>query len=164
MSLALDTVFVAALKADETITEIIGDRIWSIAAQMPEEAFLSNVDVPYLIVNFDGFSSEFGTKDDPFDSGEDTVNMSVTVAAENSEQLASLAAQVRRAIHDYLVAHDGEDGIPSSTVPGGGQKFYDELKPCFGIDLTWQCVVSFDLTPDDDEQAEAEEGAADDNG
>lgn len=158
MSLALDTIFVAALEADETISEIIDGRIWSIAAPMPEEAFIKNVEVPYLIVNFDGFSSEYGTKDDPFDSGEDNVNMSVTVAAETPEQLASLASQVRRAIHDYLVAHDGEDGIPSSAVPGGGQKFYDDLKPCYGIDLTWQCAVDFDLTEQDDEQAAESEG------
>ena len=154
----LDTVFVAAIEADEKLMEEIGGRYWSIASAVPEDVFLANTEIPYLIVNFDGFTSNTGTKDDPFDCGDDNVNMSVTVAAETPEQLASLAAQVRRAIHDYLVAHDGDDGIPSSAVPGGGQKFYDDLKPCYGIDLTWQCAVDFDLTEQDDEQAAESEG------
>ena len=151
MSLQVDTIFMAAIEADAKIMEIIGGRRWCIASPEPEEAFIKNTAVPFLIVNFDGFSTDTGTKDDPFDSGDDTANVSITVAANNPEELEDLASRVRRAVHDYLSQHYRELGI-YATIPGGGQKFYDQWKPAFVIDLTWQCACSFDLTNNDDEQ------------
>lgn len=169
MSLSLDAIFLDAIETDETIMEMIGQheetddegqtvlvggRRWCTSAPMPEEQFLDNVEVPYIIVNFDGFSTEDGTKDDDYDSGEDTVQISITVAAKNNEQLGELAGRVRRAVHSYMTVHMGESGIPYSTKPGGGRKFYDEEKPCYGINLTWECKTSFDLNDEDDEQDE----------
>lgn len=155
MSLQVDTVFMAAIESDAKVMEIIGGRRWCTASQEPEDAFIKNTAVPFLIVNFDGFTSAQGTKDDDFDSGDDTVNISITIAAKNSEQLGDLAARVRRAVHNYLCAHMGEAGVPWSTIPGGGMKTYDQWKPAFFMDLTWQCNVDFDLNNDDDEQADS---------
>lgn len=152
MSLAVDTVFMAAIEADSKVMEIIGGRRWCTSAPMPEEKFLENVEVPFVIVNFDGYQSDQGTKDNPFDSGDDTVNVSILIAANNPDELSDLAARVRRAVYNYLVTHMGDDDVPQSTTPGGGQKFYDEDKPAYCISLTWQCATSFDLTDQDDEQ------------
>ena len=152
MSLQLDTVFLDAIEADETIMQMIGGRRWCTSAAMPEEAFLENVDVPYVIVNYDGFSTDNESKDDPFDSGDDKVNIRITIAAKNMEQLGDLASHVRRAVHSYLLAHADDDGMPTGTTPSGGRKYYDEDKPCYVIDLTWQCDAYFDLNEDNDEQ------------
>lgn len=156
MSLSVDAIFMAAIEADAGIMEIIGGRRWDIASAEPEDAFLKNTAVPFVVVNFDGFTSDTGTKDDPFDSGEDMVNVSITVAANSPDELTDLASRIRRAVHRYLCDHAGEEGMPYSALPGSGQKFYDEWKPAFVIDLTWQCDVSFSLTSNDDEQDEAE--------
>lgn len=152
MSLQVDAIILKAIEADATIMQMIGNRRWCTAAAMPEDDFLRDVAVPYIIVNFDGLTCDQGTKDDPFDSGEDRVNVSVTIAAQNSEQLADLASRVRRAVHSYLTTHMGEDSVPYETVFGAGRKFYDEWKPAYCIDLTWQCDCDFDLNGNDDEQ------------
>lgn len=152
MSLSLDATFLDAIEANATIMQMIGGRRWCTSAAMPEESFLENVDVPYIIVNYDGFTDSGESKDDPFDGGEDKVTIRITIAAQNQEQLADLASRVRRAVHSYLLDHKDEDGMPTGTTPGGGRKFYDEYKPCYGIDLTWQCDATFDLEDDDNEQ------------
>ena len=156
MSLAVDSIFLKAIEADPAIMAAIGNRRWCTAAPMPEENFLNQVAIPYIIVNFDGFTSEQGTKDDDLDSGMDNVNVSITIAAHTTNQLAKIACQVRRAVHSYLVAHQGEDGVPYQTIPGGGRKFYDDLKPAYCMDLTWQCAVDFDLNPQDDEESHSQ--------
>ena len=153
MSLSLDAVFLDAIEADDAIMSIIGGRRWCNAAAMPEESFLENVDVPYIIVKYDGFTTDDGTKDDSYDSGDDTVQIGITVAAKSNEQLSELASRVRRAVHRYMTDHEGEDGIPISTRPSAGDKFYDEDKPCFGIILKYQCAATFNLE-DEDEQEE----------
>ena len=153
MSLSLDAVFLDAIEADDAIMSIIGGRRWCTAAPMPEESFLENVDVPYIIVKFDGFTVDDGTKDDSYDSGDDTVQIGITVTGKSNEQLDDLVSRVRRAIHRYMIDHADEEGIPYSTRPSGGRKYYDEDKPCFGIDLTYQCAATFNLE-DEDEQEE----------
>lgn len=148
MSLSLDKIFLAAIKADQDITAAVEGRLWCTAAPMPEDAFLENVKLPYVIVMFDGFANTDETKDDPFDGGEDRVNIAVTVAAKNNEELTDLAVKVRKAVHDYLVTHMGEDGMPTACYPGSRAKIYDQYKPCYAIDLTWQCDVLSDIYSD----------------
>jgi hypothetical protein len=145
MSLQVDAVFMAAIEADPAIMSIIGGRRWCTAAPMPEDDFIKDVAVPYVIVNFDGLTSSQGTKDDVYDSGIDVANVSITVAAQNPAQLADLAARIRRAVHTYLCEHCGGKGIPTGTTFGAAQKFYDEWKPAYCITMNWQCDVDFDL-------------------
>lgn len=154
MSLATDAIFMAAIEADSKIMEMIGGRRWCTAAPMPEESFYDNVAVPFIIVRFDGFSTDQGTKDDAFDSGDDLTNISILIAANDNDELDDIAGRVRRAVHKYLTDHMGEAGVPLSTIPGGGQKSYDDLKPAYCVTLSWQCATSFDLTDQDDEQAD----------
>lgn len=158
MSLQLDTVFMAAIEANEKVMDIIGGRRWCTAAASPIEEFISNVQVPYLIVNYDGMSSEPGTKDDDFDSGCDTVNISITVTGNTPEQLGDLATSVRRAVHHYLNAHVGEAGMPTSAIPSAGEKVYNDVKPCYAIELHWQCAVDFDLNDAEDDEQEPSNG------
>ena len=152
MSLQLDTVFMNAIEANTKVMGIIGGRRWCTAAARPIEEFISNVQVPYLIVGYDGMSSEPGTKDDDFDSGDDTVNISITVTGNTPEQLGELATRVRRAVHNYLCAHAGEPGMPTSARVSAGEKVYNDVKPCYAIELHWQCAVEFDLNDAEDEQ------------
>ena len=152
MSLSLDANFLDAIESNATIMEMIGGRRWCTSAPMPEEQFIDNVEVPYIIVNYDGFTNDNETKDDPFDSGDDKVNIRVTIAAKNQEQLADLASRVRRAVHSYLTEHADDYGMPTGTTPSGGRKYYDEDKPCYVMDLTWQCDATFNLNDEDDEQ------------
>lgn len=152
MSLALDSILMAAIEADTAIMNIIDGRRWTTAAAMPQEDFEMNINVPYLIVNYDGLTSSPGTKDNSFDSGDDNVTVSITIAALSSAQLADLSARVRRAVNNYFNANQGNDGIPYSAQFAAGPKSYNERKNSFNIDLTWQCAIDFNFNPSDYEQ------------
>lgn len=141
MTLELDSIFMDAIEADAGIMGIIEGRRWCTCAPMPEEDFLDNVKVPYVIVNYNGFTNDNDTKDDPFEGDMDNVNISITMTANNREQLADLASRVRKAVYRYLYMHKDDEGYPRSAVVSGGKKFYDQWKPCYGIDLIWQCEV-----------------------
>ena len=168
MSLQTDRIFIYALNANTELTELLGAkaatpttgevkaRIFTTAiprAYYPNvEAFVEPVDncpLPYVIVTFDGLTNEGHTKDDTYDGGEDKVQVSVEVAAESREDVATITEMVRQTMNDFV--RNYEPPVPPSEeedltplIPCGwdftaGPVSYDMNKPCYWQSLVYQC-------------------------
>lgn len=148
MSLALDSIFATAIQSNATLMGIIGKRLWSTAIPYPDEKVM-NVPMPYIIVILDGVTNDQTTKDDPFESEYDQVNVSIIVTAHTRTQLAGLAKDVRSAIHAYMVENYASTGITGYQFSADGVQ-YDQFKPCYWQTLRYAC----DVTNDDNEQEE----------
>lgn len=143
-----ERIFIEALKASGEVTAYTDDRIYAVAIPAPEEEAL-NTPVPYIIVMFGGFTNEALTKDDIYEGGIDRVTISILIAAGSPDELADLGGKVREAVMAYFTAYeppeDGEDLsdlIPIDYSLSGGQKAYDDLKPCYTITLQYICTIN----------------------
>ena len=159
MSLATDSIFVAALQSNadllEKLTEYIDDdgtvqydetpRLYGTAIGLPDED-ADNVPVPYVIVTFEGLTNDQGTKDDRYESDYDTVNIGVTVVGSTLNGLHDLTQMVRDTILSYLSTT--ETAIMDYQF-SAQQIQYDSLKPCYWQVLTYQCDT---VNTNDDEQ------------
>ena len=159
MSLATDSIFVAALQSNadllEKLTEYIDDdgtvqydetpRLYGTAIGLPDED-ADNVPVPYVIVTFEGLTNDQGTKDDRYESDYDTVNIGVTVVGRTLNGLHDLTQMVRDTILSYLSTT--ETAIMDYQF-AAQQIQYDSLKPCYWQVLTYQCDT---VNTNDDEQ------------
>ena len=137
-SLATDKIFIAAIKADTQLMAQIGGRLYPTAIPLPDES-VDNVPVPYVIVTFDGLTNDAATKDDPYESDNDVVNIGIEITAKNRAALAALASAVRSTIHSYMLEQtsDIEDYQFSAEAVQ-----YDQFKPCFWQTLRYQCDVT----------------------
>jgi hypothetical protein len=152
MGLATDKLFYDILKADTELMEAVGDRLYNTVIGKPEVDEL-NEPVPYIIVMFAGLNNDETTKDDPYESDTDTVNIEIELAADNFDELTDLAKHVRKTIHDAMVEHDGEGlDYPYDYRFSTSDKTYNYMKPCYGIILNYSCSVENHLNEDDDEQ------------
>lgn len=146
-SLATDKIFIAAIKANAQLMTQIGGRLYPTAIPLPDED-VDNVPVPYVIVTFDGLTNDAATKDDPYESDNDVVNIGIEITAKNRAALAALVSAVRSTIHSYMVeqATDIEDYQFSAEAVQ-----YDQFKPCYWQTLRYQCDVQT-LTDNENEQ------------
>lgn len=146
-SLATDRIFIAAIKANAQLMAQIGGRLYPTAIPLPDES-VDNVPVPYVIVTFDGLTNDAATKDDPYESDNDVVNIGIEITAKNRAALAALASAVRSTIHSYMLEQttDIEDYQFSAEAVQ-----YDQFKPCFWQTLRYQCDVH-SLTDNENEQ------------
>lgn len=152
MSLQTDRIFIYALTHNTELYNAVGKRIFSTAIP---RAYYTNVDAffeqencptPYLIVTFDGLANELDTKDDDYDGGTDRVNVSVEIAANSREELASLAESVRSTMDDFVRDYEpvqGEEDL-TALIPSGWDFSaqavqYDMAKPCYWQTLTYMC-------------------------
>lgn len=147
MSLAIDSIFIAAIKANNALMQSIGGRVYSTAIPLPDEA-ADNVPVPYVIVTFDGLTNDTTTKDDPFESDTDQVNIGIEVTAKTRSALAALVSAVRSTIHSYMLENTT---IIEDYQFAADAVQYDQYKPCFWQVLRYQCDVQT-LTDDENEQ------------
>ena len=153
MSLATDTIFIAALQSNSELlttlgaTEIAPPRLWGTAAPMPDEDF-ENVPVPYVIVTFDGLTNDGLTKDSSYEGDSDRVNIGIQVTGRSLKDLPELAQVVRDTILNYMQAND--TGIMDYQMTADAIN-YDSFKPCYFTTLRYQCDVLRDL-PEDNEQ------------
>ena len=177
MGLLTDKIFFEALKADTTFMQAIGNRLYGTAIPMPDEN-ADKVPVPYAIVTFDGLNNTETTKDDPYESEYDQVQIGIEIAARNREELGALAKQIRSRLHNefewchrYAELHDSQDEsletsddfrlmvmrefeqviaeVPAYYTFSADAVQYDPWKPCYWQVLRYQCEV---LRPQDDEQ------------
>ena len=74
MSLATDSIFIAAIQSNPALVERIGGRLYGTAIPLPDED-ADNVPVPYVIVTFDGLNNDADTKDCSYESDYDRVNI-----------------------------------------------------------------------------------------
>lgn len=142
MSLATDGIFVAALRGNSDLMDRIGSRLYSTAIPLPDED-ADNVPVPYIIVTFDGLNNEQTTKDNPFESDEDSVNISILCAAANRESLAELMQEIRTTVYEYMLEQRrlGLYIIDDYTLSADAVQ-YDSFKPCYWQTLRYVCDVT----------------------
>ena len=142
MSLATDSIFVAALRGNSDLMDRIGSRLYSTAIPLPDED-ADNVPVPYIIVTFDGLNNEQTTKDNPFESDEDSVNISILCAAANRESLAELMQEIRTTVYEYMLEQRriGVYLVDDYTLSADAVQ-YDSFKPCYWQTLRYVCDVT----------------------
>ena len=137
MSLATDSIFIAAIQSNPALMERIGGRLYGTAIPLPDED-ADNVDVPYIIVTFDGLNNQNQTKDDVYEGSYDTVNIGVEVTAKTLDDLHDLTQMVRDTILSYLRT---TDTAINDYQFAAQQIQYDSLKPCYWQVLNYQCDV-----------------------
>ena len=145
MSLATDSIFIAAIQSNTALVERIGGRLYGTAIPLPDED-ADNVPVPYIIVAFNGLNNQNETKDDVYESSYDTVNIGVEVTGETIDDLHDLTQAVRDTILSYFREH--ETAVSDYTFSADAIQ-YDSLKPCYWQTLRYQCEV---YNFNDDEQ------------
>ena len=143
MSLQTDIIFVKALRADEELmAKLAAGDVYNTAIALPDED-LDNAPLPYVIVSFDGLTNDIDTKDDPFESDSDAVNISIEIAAKTRTELGQLAEAVRHQVHQYFLDADPTDDdaelIPHDYQFSAQAVNYDSLKPCYWQVLSYQC-------------------------
>ena len=160
MSLATDSIFITALQSnselldklkefiDDDSTTIIDEtpRLYGTAIGLPDDD-AENVPVPYVIVTFDGLTNDQGTKDDRYESDNDTVNIGIEVTAKTLDDLHTLTQMVRDTILIYL--RNNDTAIMDYQF-AAQQIQYDSMKPCYWQVLTYQCDV--DNTYNDEQE------------
>lgn len=143
MSLLTDIAFVKALRANqELMSKLPAGDVYNTAIALPDED-LDNAPIPYVIVAFQSLTNDTETKDDPYESGSDTVNISIEIAAKTRPELGEIAEMVRRQVHDYFIGYDmtAEDAelIPTDYQFTAQAVNYDSMKPCYWQVLNYSC-------------------------
>ena len=143
MSLQTDIIFVKALRANaDLMAQLDAGDVYNTAIALPDED-LDNAQLPYAIVTFDGLNNDIDTKDDPFESDSDSVNISIEIAAKTRNELGQLAEAIRRQVHQYFINADPTDEdadlIPHDYQFSAQAVNYDSMKPCYWQVLTYQC-------------------------
>ena len=145
MSLATDSIFIAAIQSNPALVERIGGRLYGTAIPLPDED-ADNVPVPYVIVAFNGLNNQNETKDDVYEGCYDTVNIGVEVTGKTIDDLHGLTQMVRDTVLAYFRANN--TNVEDYTFSADAIQ-YDSLKPCYWQTLRYQCEV-YNLN--DDEQ------------
>lgn len=143
MSLQTDIIFVKALRANaDLMAQLAAGDVYNTAIALPDED-LDNAPQPYVIVSFDGLTNDIDTKDDPYESDSDAVNISIEIAARTRSELGQLAEAVRHQVHQYFLdadpTNEDADLIPHDYQFSAQAVNYDSLKPCYWQVLTYQC-------------------------
>lgn len=138
MSLATDSIFIAALSQSEDVMEVISGRLYGTAIPMPDED-ADNVPAPYVIVSFNGLTNDSQTKDCPYEGDTDSVQIGIEVAADSLGQLHDLTQLIREVVLDYM---ENLDDNPVTDYQFSAQPIvYDPEKPCYWQVLNYQCEV-----------------------
>lgn len=144
----VDEIIYDAIKADDDLMAAIGGRVVSTCFEVsPTEA--DNTPVPNIIVTDDGFQNLIGTKDNVWESGEDTVQASVDIAADSPSEVKRLVRMVRKAVETHMCSlyASGEQTPELESLTSDGIA-WDWMKPCYYQKLTYQCITN----TDEDEQ------------
>ena len=154
MSLQTDIIFVAAIKSDtELLRQLAIGDVYNTAIALPDED-LDNADVPYVIVSQGEVVNDEPTKDD-YEGDTDKVSITIEVAARTRAELGTLADRIRKAVRRYFMASEKgdelHDMVPLDYQFSAKPVTYDPLKPCWWMELNYQCDVRNDSTEEDDE-------------
>ena len=90
-----------------------------------------------------------------YEGDTDSVNITIEVAARTRAELGTLADRIRKAVRRYFrSSEEGDelhDMVPLDYQFSFKPVTYDPLKPCYWIELNYQCDVRNDSTEEDDE-------------
>jgi hypothetical protein len=155
MSLQTDIIFVAAIKSDTALIQQLAARdVYNTAIALPDED-LDNADVPYVIVS-QGEGVNDGTTKDDYEGDTDSVNITIEVAARTRAELGTLASRIRKAVRRYFRASEEGDELHDMVPLDYQFSFkpvtYDPLKPCYWMELIYQCDVKNDSIEEEDDE------------
>lgn len=119
----------------------IDGRVKSTCFEVPP-AENDNTPLPNIIITYDGFENVDATKDTVWESDDDSVQVSVDVAASSPNEVKSLIRAVRRAVKTHIVGlyQHGEDTPQFDRLSSNGIA-WDWVKPCYYQKLTYQCIT-----------------------
>jgi len=142
MSLLTDKIFVRALRSNQALMNQLPDGdVHNTTIAVPDED-LDNVELPYIIVSFDGMNNMNQTKDD-YEGEIDSVTVSIEAAARTRPELGNLMTDVRQIVCDFFLTLSDDDPdfdlIPLDYSLSANQVQYDALRPCFFQTLTYVC-------------------------
>ena len=154
MSLQTDIVFVTAIKSDNALIQQLAARdVYNTAIALPDKD-MDNAPVPYVIVAQGEVVNDQTTKDD-YESDNDSVTINIEIAAKTRPELAALANRIRKAVRRYFQnASEGDDDfdlVPIDYQFSAKPVTYDPLKPCYWMELNYQCDVRNDTIENDNE-------------
>lgn len=139
MSLQTDRLFIAALQEDVELMQMLAAKaVYGTAIALPDEE-AENAPLPYIIVSFDGASSNGQSKDDPYDDDTDETRVSMEIAAQTRPQLAEIAERARKAARDYFRKNDTE--VYGYDFAANAVE-YDSDKPCYWQRLNFLCTTA----------------------
>lgn len=149
---AIDEIIYEALKADEQLTTITGDRVMSTCIEVPPTD-ADNTPLPYIIVTDDGFQNQDTTKDYLWEGVEDSVQASIEISAESPKEVDRIADLCRKAVTAYIVGMaDQGDDIPYLASVSGNGKAWDWTKPCYHTTIKYNCTINVDNYEHDEEE------------
>ena len=155
MSLQTDIIFVKAIKSDTELLQqlAIGD-VYNTAIALPDED-ADNAPLPYIIVA-EGEVVNDGTTKDDYEGDTDSVNITIEVAARTRKELGTLTDRIRKAVRRYFRAsEEGDelhDMVPLDYQFSAKPVIYDPLKPCYWMELNYQCDVNNDSIEEEDDE------------
>jgi hypothetical protein len=148
MKKELDEIIYDALTSDSGVTALVPTaRIFSTCVEVPPMD-QDNTPLPYIIITDDPMTSELGTKDDQWESDEDSVQASVLINAESPNAVRLLRRKVRHAIAQYV--EQMTKGQPCLRAFSNDGIAWDWTKPCYHDTLHYQCDIEVDLNDEDD--------------
>lgn len=145
MSLCTDKFFYQAIAASEVVQEATDGRIYNTADDSVENE--EETLTPYIIIMNNGGQNLTEDKDDVGESMTDSDSISVEIAANTREQLATIATAVRKAVKAAFADFDDEDAARLGFFLQDYQMTYgpvnfDEWKPCYWQTLNYQCETT----------------------
>ena len=152
MSLQTDILFVAAIKSDASIMDMLpASDVYNTFIPVPDED-LDNVPLPYVIVAECDVDNNETTKDD-YEGDTDNVLVEITVVARTRAELGMLTSKIRKAVYRYFSSPTESDEIHGLIQyhVGAKQVNGEPYKPSVWRILTYQCEVINDTITDDDE-------------
>jgi hypothetical protein len=149
MGIGTDRLFFDILSSDAQFMQRIGGRLYNTVIGKPDIDEL-NEPVPYAIIMFAGLVNDDGTKDDPFESETDTVNIEIELTANDPDELTELVMMIRSIVHkamtDNMDSYDPDTAMPTDYRFSTSDKTYVYEKPCYVIVLKWSCDIMNSLT------------------
>lgn len=137
MSLRTADFFIRALSASESVTAIVGDRIFIPARPTIDE---QEDTIPYIIIEPGQVTNISATKDDMPEGREDSVNVSVLCVGRSHDELMDLCETVRSACIEAYQRNEDEL-TPVEWQFSASEELYDPTKPCNYMTLNYQCVT-----------------------
>ncbi len=110
MSLLTDSIFIKALKGSAAISNAVSKRIYGTAIPLPD-AQAENVELPYIIVSFEGSQTVPDTKDGDMEGYEMQNTVGVLLVAATLPALHTLMEAVRSVIADSIRRVDPESPV-----------------------------------------------------
>ena len=145
MSLLTDSIFIKALKGSAAISKAVSKRIYGTFIPLPD-AQVENVELPYIIVSFEGSTPVPDSKDGDMEGYEMQNTVGVLLVAATLPALHTLMEAVRSVIADSMRKVDPEspvlDDYPTDYDCLVPPIEYDPYKHAYHVKFIYVCTVN----------------------